>query len=81
MGQYDGSVHELRVTHPRLDFWVDVRVREFDGRWLAVADLAGEHDLGVGGEPKAALWRALASFPVTLRSDLVAQAERQLAGA
>jgi hypothetical protein len=27
-------MHHLRLTHPDLDFWIDVRVREFDGRWL-----------------------------------------------
>ena len=30
----------LRLTHPNLGFWIDVRLREFDGRWLAVADVA-----------------------------------------
>lgn len=30
----------LRLTHPALDFWIDVRLRQFDGRWLAVAELA-----------------------------------------
>ena len=39
-------MQHLRFTHPELDFWVDVRLREFDGRWLAVADLAGEPDIG-----------------------------------
>ena len=33
-------MQHLRLTHPELDFWIDVRLREFDGRWLAVADFA-----------------------------------------
>jgi hypothetical protein len=32
--------------NPELAFWVDVRVRGLDGRWLAVADLADEPDVG-----------------------------------
>jgi hypothetical protein len=32
----------LRLTHPALDFYVDVKLREYpDGKWLAVADIAG----------------------------------------
>lgn len=38
----------LRFTHADLDFCVDVRLREFDGRWLGVADLADEPHIGVG---------------------------------
>ncbi len=49
----------LRLTHPDLDFWIDVRLREFDGRWLAVAHLADEPVLGMGestaGAPAGAL--------------------------
>ena len=50
-----GSLQHLRLTHPDLAFWVDVRLREFDGRWLAVADLADEPDVGTGMEPRDAL--------------------------
>jgi hypothetical protein len=39
-------VTHLRLTHPSLAFWIDVQVREFDGRWLAVADLADERTSG-----------------------------------
>jgi len=31
---------ELRLTHPAIDYWVDVRLRRVGGAWLAVADLA-----------------------------------------
>jgi hypothetical protein len=37
---YALPVMELRLTHPDLDFYVDVRVTPFEGRWLATADLA-----------------------------------------
>jgi len=41
----------LRPHHSELDFWVEVRLREFDGRWLTVADLAAEPDVGTGMGP------------------------------
>lgn len=32
----------LRLTHPALDFYVDVKLSEYpEGPWLAVVDLAG----------------------------------------
>jgi len=49
------TVTHLRLTHPDLDLWIDVRLREFDGRWLAVADLADEPDIGVGESAEQAL--------------------------
>lgn len=42
-----------------LDFWVDVRLRDFDGRWLAVAEIAGEHEIGLGASAREALTAAL----------------------
>lgn len=70
-------MHSLRLGHSALGFWIGVRVRQFNGRWLAVADLAGEPDLGTGDTARQALWAALSSFRITLRADLVAEAERQ----
>jgi hypothetical protein len=46
-------VRQVRLTHPALSFWIDVRLREFDGRWLAVADLADEPGVGLGMLPMA----------------------------
>ncbi len=37
----DPGVTSMRLTHPDLDFYVDVRLTPFEGRWLATADLAG----------------------------------------
>ena len=46
----------LRLTHPGLDFYVDVKLREYpEGRWLAVADFAGEPDVGTGHARREAL--------------------------
>jgi hypothetical protein len=66
------------LTHPALDFWIDVRLREFEGRWLAVADLADTPELGTGHMPAEALRRALAPFGAGLRDVLVDRALRAL---
>lgn len=55
-------MNRLRLRHPDLDFWIDVRVRHVNGHWLAVADLADEPDIGVGDAPTEAMWAALSSF-------------------
>jgi hypothetical protein len=67
-----------RLSHPTFHFWIDVRGRELNGRWLAVADLAGVPDVGVGNTPSEARWGALSSFRIMLRADLVADAQLQL---
>lgn len=50
----------FRLRSRSLDFWVDVRLRSFQGRWLAVADISGDGEIGVGQEPYEALANALA---------------------
>lgn len=64
------ATRELRLTHPDLDFWIDLRVRDFGGRWLVVADLAGQPEVGVGETVDAALDGALDAFDAPLRRDL-----------
>jgi hypothetical protein len=68
-------VQHLRLTHPDLDFWIDVRVRKFDGRWLALADLADEPDLGTGTHPREALREALMALGPRLATELARRAE------
>jgi hypothetical protein len=53
---------QFRLSAPSLDFWVDVRLREFDGRWLAVADIADEHEVGLGATAREALTAGLSSL-------------------
>lgn len=53
-------VHHLRLTASSLDFWVDVRLASFNGRWLAVADICGEAEIGLGTTRSGALSAALA---------------------
>lgn len=52
----------LRLRHASLDFYVDVRLMERDGRWLAVADLADQPGIGTGDNPRTAVAAALASL-------------------
>jgi hypothetical protein len=50
---------------PRLTcshFWVDVRVRRVEGRWLASADTPDGPTLGYGDAPLEALTSALDDF-------------------
>jgi hypothetical protein len=51
---------EFRLTHPRLDFYVDVTLCERDGRFMATADLAEDsRDIGVGDTPQEAVRAAI----------------------
>ena len=43
-------------------FWVDVRLREFNGGWLASADTVDGPSLGTGLSAFEALWSALQPF-------------------
>jgi hypothetical protein len=55
----------LVVVRMRLfcdDLWVDVRLTEFDGRWLASADAPEGPTLGWSTSPLAATIDALAPF-------------------
>lgn len=53
-----------RLSSPSLDFSVDVRLRDFGGRWLAVADIAGEREMGLGRTARDALVASLSSLGV-----------------
>ena len=69
------SQAHLHLTHPGLPFWVDVRLREFDGRWLAVAMLADEPDIGTGEDPREALHAALAALGEPYAAEMAAAAD------
>ena len=54
---------ETRIlSAPDLDFWVEVRLVSHDGRWIAVATIADEPELGWGSSMRAAVQMALLSF-------------------
>ncbi len=76
---------EFRLSAPSLDFCVDVRLRKVGGRWIAVADIAGEHELGLGATARTALTAALSSLPGAAAAALLADPElfdvsRKIAG-
>jgi hypothetical protein len=66
------DMHRFRLTHPDLDFWVDVRLREFDGKWLAVADLADEPEIGLGEDRHEAVLAALRPIGDRYAADMAA---------
>ena len=68
-------VQHLCLTHRDLALWIDVRLREFDGRWLAVADFADEPDVGVGHDPRVALREALMALGPRMASELAESAQ------
>jgi hypothetical protein len=51
---------------------LDLRLRELDGRWLAVADFGGEPEVGIGPTPRAALVAALTTLPERATTALMA---------
>ncbi len=55
-------------------FWVDVRLRQVNGRWLASADTPDGPTLGMADDPRMALWLALQVF-ADVREGLLASAE------
>lgn len=62
----------FRIRAAELNFYVDVGLRNFDGRWLAVADIAGEHDIGLGRSAQEALAASLSSLGTAAATALMA---------
>jgi hypothetical protein len=54
---------------------VDIRLRQLDGRWLAVADFGGDPEVGIGPTPRAALVAALGTLPERAATALMADPE------
>lgn len=71
-------MRHLRLTHPDLPFWIDVRGRDFGGRWLVVADLADEPEVGIGTTVEEAMERAFGAFAWPIRRHLRLQAVETL---
>jgi hypothetical protein len=51
---------------------VEIRLRQLDGRWLAVADFGGEPEVGIGATPRAALAASLATLGTRTAAALMA---------
>ena len=50
------------LASAELGLEVEIRIRQLDGRWLAVADFGGEPEVGIGATPRAALAASLATL-------------------
>jgi hypothetical protein len=51
-----------RFTVDALGIDVDIRLRELDGRWIAVATFDDEPEVGIGATPRDALAASLATL-------------------
>ena len=51
-----------RLASRDLGVDVEIRLRQLDGRWLAVADFGGQPEVGIGSNPRTALAAALATL-------------------
>lgn len=51
-----------RLVSEELGLDLEIRLRQLDGRWLAVADFGGEPEVGIGATPRVALAAALATL-------------------
>ena len=67
-----------RLASAELDLDVEIRLRQLDGRWLAVAEFGEEPEVGIGATPRAALAAALATLGK--RAAAVLMADPQLLG-
>ena len=56
----DGEVQQYRLQCSA--FWVDVRLLDVNGRWIASADTPDGPSLGCGSDAFEALWQALEPF-------------------
>jgi hypothetical protein len=52
----------MRLSAPELDFWVDVSVFNRERRWLAIAIIGGEAEIGTGTSVVEATETALAEL-------------------
>jgi len=51
-----------RLASAELGLDLEIRLRQLDGRWLAVADFGREREVGIGQTPRTALAAALATL-------------------
>jgi hypothetical protein len=61
-----------RLGSQELGIEVGIRLRQLDGRWLAVAEFGGEPEVGIGATPRAALSASLATLGERTASALMA---------
>ncbi len=61
-----------RFASVELGLDVGIRLRQLDGRWLAVAEFGGEPEVGIGATPRTALAAALATLGERAAATLMA---------
>jgi hypothetical protein len=66
---------KIRLAADEFDFYVDVALTSFYGRWLAVANIGGEKEVGVGNSARTALKNSLTSLGPHASSRLAAHAQ------
>jgi hypothetical protein len=67
-----------RLSSGDLGIDVAIRLRQLDGRWLAVADFGGDPEVGIGATPRDALAAALGTLG--RRATAILMADPQLFG-
>ena len=65
----------FRLGSAELGVDVAVRLRELNGRWLAVAEFVEEPEVGIGATPRAALTAALTTLGERTAATLMADPE------
>ncbi len=58
-------------------FWVDLRINDLNGRWIASADLPDGPSLGIGTTPREAIAKSLVGFEDAI-DELLASAPADL---
>jgi hypothetical protein len=61
-----------RLASAELGIDVQIRLRQLEGRWLAVADFGGEPEVGIGASPRVALAAAFATLGERAAATLMA---------
>jgi hypothetical protein len=64
-----------RLGSAELGLEVLIRLRELDGRWLAVAEFGDEPEVGIGATPRTALAAALSTVGDRTAAALMADPE------
>lgn len=64
-------MQRLRLRSRDLDFWVDFTVIGLDDRWLAVAWIGGDAEVGYGDKRETAIVNAMSSLGPTATADLM----------
>jgi hypothetical protein len=67
-----------RLASEELGLDLDIRLRQLNGRWLAVAEFGREPEVGIGATPRLALAAALATLGE--RAAAILMADPQLFG-